>query len=262
MMRTIVTFERLGTETTFKLDDAPLDIPGLGENLVIDISHVTGGTLVERGEALIALLNRHEPIRAGLGAVLASPPGSAPSPLYFHVRAASADALEWEQIYAAPYGFCALDKRWPVGRIAARSRPVNDRTFTPPLRIVAVLSAAGRSGVPQLQAILAGLRTPEAAAIGVSLHVISGEEAVLSAAVGPGVTSELIAATVPGLARQITRARPHILHTLCHGGAVAGLRTLAFAHLGDFEAGIQDSGSVRLSVPDLVEVLRPATRGL
>ena len=58
------------------------------------------------------------------------------------MMAASADELPWEQIYDVQHGFCALDERWPIGRIARRRRQIKVRTFEPPLRIVAVLSAA------------------------------------------------------------------------------------------------------------------------
>ena len=257
MTRMILTFELAGDMTMLKLDDAPQDIVGLGENEPVDVSQLPSGTLIERGEALLALLYKHQAVRRGLAAALAVPPGSAPYPLYFHMRAAAADSLPWEQIYALPHGFFALDQRWPVGRIAARVRRVTDRIFAPPLKIVAVLSAAGRAGAPQLQALLQAVADADATATGVSLHVISGEQAVLDAATGPGVTAELIAPTAPELARQLTRASRHVLHTLCHGGLVAGVRTLAFGHLADFEAGFTDSGSVRLSVPELLDALLP-----
>jgi hypothetical protein len=256
MTRTVVMFDRVGEQVLLTLDDAQIEVPGLGELIPVALPQVGDGTLIERGTLLAEWLQHHDPVRFGLQATLAAPLGSAPVPLYFRVRATSADALPWEQLYAQPHGFCALDGRWPIGRIAARRRDLIDRSFVSPLRIVAVLSAARQSGVPQLQALLAALRTPSAAAIGVALHVISGEQAVLDAAVGPGVTAELIAPDAPGLGRQITAARPHILHALCHGGVTALVRTLAFAHLADFDAEVDD-GSVRLTAASLVTALTP-----
>jgi hypothetical protein len=268
MSRTVLAFERFGDDVMLKLDDAPLDVDGLGENERVDVAQVSGNTLVERGEALRELLFTNPAVKAALTAVLAAPPGSAPFPLYFHVRAALADGVPWEEIHAEQ-GFFALDQRWPIGRIASRARPLSERVFVPPLRIVAILSAAGRSGMQQLRAMLAAMGGDDAAAIGVRLHVISGDESLLDAAVGPNVTRELIAANGPGLVRQITQAKPHLLHVLCHGGVVAGARTLAFAHVADFDAQPPDSppapggqatdvgGSVRLTVPDLVGALLP-----
>lgn len=254
-MRTIVAFERLGPDTVVKLADAPNDVPGLGDNAVVDITPVAAGNTMQRGEALLARLAAHPPVKAGIDQVLSHPPGATPSPLYFHMLASSADELPWEQLYAAPFGFCALDRRSPVGRIAARRRAVADRAFDPPLRIVAVLSAAGRSGAPQLQALLAAMASADAAAVGVQLHVITGDDTVLAAVNAAGranVTIEVLGDTAADLARQIAAAQPQIVHILCHGGAVAGVRTLAFATIADFDAG-EATGSVRLKLADIVE---------
>jgi hypothetical protein len=230
----------------------------VGDNEVIDVSKPPGETLIERGEALVAQLSRHAPVRDALVRALELPVGAPPTPIYFHVRTPSADLLPWELLYAAPHGFCALDARWPIVRIARLHRPVTDRPFTPPLRLVAVLSAAGRTGVPQLNALMRALATPDAAAIGVSLHVITGEEAVVAAAAGvPRVTTELIAPTTPELARQIAAAEPDILHVLCHGGVVGGVRTLTFGLIADFDDPDAAGGSLRMSVAELVGALLP-----
>lgn len=253
-MRTVVAFERLGPDTVVKLADAENDVPGLGDNAMIDVTPLAGGNAMQRGEALLARLAAHPPVKAGIDQVLSHPPGAAPSPLYFHMLASSADELPWEQLYVAPVGFCTLDRRWPVGRIAYRKRTVTDRAFDPPLRIVAVLSAAGQSGAAQLQALLAATAKADAAAVGVRLHVITADEAVTSAlakAGRPDVTVQVLGDTAVDLARQIADAQPQILHVLCHGGAVAGVRTLAFATIADFDAG-EATGSVRLKLADLV----------
>jgi hypothetical protein len=262
MIRTILTFERLGEQTVLKLDRATGDFIGLGDNCPVDLTTLPDGTLVERGAGLVALLQNHRTVRDGLAAALAAPLGSPPSPIYFHVRASSADVVAWELIYEASHGFCALDGRWPVGRIASRSEDLETRVFTPPLRIVAVLSAAARDGRPQLQALADAVDQANAAAVEVGLHVISGDQNVCDEALRHGATTELIKPTAPALARQIADAQPHLLHVLCHsGGTVAGVRTLAFAHSADFdayEAGDPDAlGSVRLPVVGLVAALKP-----
>jgi hypothetical protein len=100
--------------------------------------------------------------------------------------------------------------------------------------------------------------SPSAQTFQARLHVISGEQAVLDRVTGendPRLTAEVIAPTPDGIARQLTDAKPSILHLLCHGGMAAGVRTLALATVQDFLAGEQ-TGSLRLSVPNLVEALR------
>ncbi|MFJ3728477.1 CHAT domain-containing protein [Streptomyces sp. NPDC090045] len=275
MNRTVLSFEPLGDQVLLKLEDAPTDIPGLGEHAVTDVSDPPGGTIVERGKALLDRLALHPAVGQGLAAVLALPPGAAPGPLYFHMLSSHADRLPWELLFDPVHGFCALDRRWPIVRIAARRRGLRQQGFAAPLRMVAVLSAAGRSGLPQLATLLDATATADAKAVQVRLHVISGDQEVLDAVTAAGrpeVTSELIPPTEPELRRSITAARPHILHLLCHGGAgLGGVRTLAFAHLADVEAAKdrapegqrepdrpQDAGSVRIKVPELITALEPA----
>jgi hypothetical protein len=248
MTRTVIGFAPAGKFIYVSLDRAPtLFEPN---STKINFDKLAGNTTMQRGAALVKLLTKRDPIKSRLEEILRLTSGA--SPLYFHVRAAAADAIPWEQIYAAPHGFCALDARWPVARIAERIRDVPVRAFAPPLRIVAVLSAAGRDGAPQLQALSTAIK---AAAMDVRLHVISGDEDLLATAKGPDITAELIAGTSPDLCRQITAAKPHVLHLLCHGGAKAGVRTLAFGTLPDFDAERQDSGSLQVPVTSLVTAL-------
>lgn len=258
---TIIGFEPRGRRTTFKLEYAPTDIPDEHANVDLDLTPLPEGTLDVRGQALVERLSRHQPVRDGLAAALAQPVGAGPHALYFRMASASADELPWEQIYDAARGFCVLDQRWPIARIARRQRELNDRVFTRPLRLLAVLSAGPRrSGLHQLRTLLTVAGSVDAAAVGVQLHVLSGEEAVLAEATGAGlrnVTSERIAATPQGLANQIIAAKPQLVHVLCHGGAAAGVRTLALATLADFDAE-EELGSVRLKAPDLATALYPS----
>lgn len=257
-MRTIVSFGPLGKGTVVKLEQAPQDVAGMLEFKKVNLAPLNGADARERGEQLVELLERHQAVKAALAFALSKPPASEPQPLYFRVLAKAADQLPWEQLYDAPHGFFALDSRWPVGRIASLLREVNDRSFLPPFRVTAVLSAAGRTGVPQAESLIAAVTSPSAQTFQARLHVISGEQAVLDRVTGendPRLTAEVIAPTPDGIARQLTDAKPSILHLLCHGGMAAGVRTLALATVQDFLAGEQ-TGSLRLSVPNLVEALR------
>jgi hypothetical protein len=244
--RTVVAVEPLGTQVTIKLDNAPLVVQGLGDPMVIDLGAVTGDTPTELGRAIFELLYQCDAIKQTLTNTFAGAVNAPLSPLYFHIRAHAADSVPWELLHRTPGGFCVLDPGLPIGRIATSPRQVNTRPFQAPLRIVAVLSAADRSGMDQLTTLMRLVEGPAAAALDMRLHVISGEEKVLDAATGPRVSSELIGRTHPALAAQIAAARPHLLHVLCHGGAVAGTRVLSFAHFGDFEADHAE-GSIRMS---------------
>jgi len=256
--RIVVELERLGEEVLIGLREPPLSgeyqrwssreifaDPAFSAPLTPDAARAAG-------QQLFNAISEHPDVRSQLSVALRASPGQR-FPLYVQSRVPWVDGLPWEALCDSDGNFLGLDGRWPIGRIASRVRPIAVRAFNSPLRVVAVLSAAMTSGVPQLQALLAALSTPAAAAVGVNLYVISGEEAVLSAAVGPGVTAEVIAPDAPELARQITAANPNILHVLCHGGATAGISTLNFATVTDFDAS--SDGSIRLPVADMASAL-------
>jgi hypothetical protein len=252
--RTVIAIEPMGAQTTIKLDDAPLVVPGLGDQMLIDLSTIAGDTPAERGDAVLNLLKKSDAIEHTLTNSLAAAANAKKSPLYFHIRARAADGVPWELLHHLPGGFCVLDPGLPIGRIATDPRPVHARPFRPPLRIVAVLSAAGRSGREQLTALLKLVASPAATTLGMQLHVISGEQAVLDAAIGPQVTKEMIGSNHPALAAQIASARPHLLHVLCHGRATPGEQVLSFAHFGDFVRK-QDEGSVRMSAGQFAQAV-------
>ena len=173
---------------------------------------------------------------------------------------ASADGCRGSR--STPHSFLALDERWPIG--AHRQAPAPDQGQD--VRASAAHRGrpvgAGRSGLPQLETLLTAVASAEAAAIGAHLHVISGDEAVLEAADGhPNVSWERIAGQAHGLSGQLRAANADIVHLLCHGGAAAGLRRLAFATMADVDAvaggasAEEAVGSLWLSVPALVNAL-------
>jgi hypothetical protein len=256
MNRTVVTFLNQGSmKTIFMLEDTPGDIAGAGQGSAVDFATLPEGTLIQRGMGLLALLQADDGVKQGLAVLLANAPEADPAPLYFRLRATNADAVCWEQLYADPPGFLALDRRWPIGRIARTQRQLEPRTFNPPLRVVAVLSAAGRDGRNQLDALVAAR---DASPLPVSLLVISGDDRVEQRAAECGVTFQQIDPS--GLLRQITAARPQVLHVLCHGGGFfGGEGRLAFAHAADFDAAQLDPqhlGSIFVPAKDLREALR------
>ncbi|WP_194288660.1 CHAT domain-containing protein [Ornithinicoccus halotolerans] len=251
MSRTVIGLSQgAGRNVRATLERAPVVYDYASVDL--DPTTVTGTDLLQRGQALGTLLCHQDPLRSVLGTALSQPPDTEPAPLYFHVRSATADAIPWEQVYLPPVGFCALDQRWPVGRIADRVSTVRGRPFQPPLRVVAVLSAAGRDGGPQLTALR---RAVAEAAVPTTLHVISGDEDVVAAMTEENESAELIAGTSPGLCRQLAEAEPHVVHLLCHGQKLAKVPVLTFASVGDVDAAQADLGSVNVTVTELTRAL-------
>ncbi|HJQ02485.1 MAG TPA: CHAT domain-containing protein [Jatrophihabitans sp.] len=251
MTRTVIRLDRSGDSVSLNLDRAPVDFDQ--DSFTIDLDRVTGNTLTERGRSLAALLTERDPLRGVLRSAFASKSNAAPAPIYFHVRSEAADAVAWEQIFDDKQGFCALDPRWPIGRIARTSTSVPGRGFKPPLRLVAVLSAAGQDGSRQLAALL-DARAGDGP--DVAVHVITGDEAIRDSALAGGATAEFIGGTATALTTQIAQARPHLLHILCHGQLLGGVKSLRFAKISDFDAQVKDFGSMSLPVSVLARALK------
>lgn len=221
---------------------------------------------VARGRALMSLLQASPPVKAALSAALANVAGSEPIPLYFQ-SSGIVDSMPWEQLFYDRSGFCALDGRWPIGRMVRRGSDLGARLFTPPLRIVAVVAAALPSsgaapdypGVEQLDRLADAIG---AAPFGVHLHVISGHEDVLTraqqlTAAGATVSAEPIGGDVNAVKAQITAANPHVLHIFSHGSQDwAGLRVLNLATTADADAEAE-FGSINMTAQALTEALTP-----
>ncbi len=251
MARTVIALSRAGDRVQATLERAPLEFAF--DAVDLDLTSVHGVGLVERGGELTALLKSRDPVKAGFEALLSHPVGSEPAPLYFHIRSPIADAVAWEALHALPIGFLALDERCPVGRIAERVGTVQGRPFRGPLKVAAVLSAAGRDGRPQLQALRDAVA---GAGIPAELSVISGDQNLVDELAGTEVRAELIAADAGALCRQLAAVRPHIIHLLCHGRTRAGVASLAFASIADVDAGGAELGSINVSVAQLVAELQ------
>lgn len=250
--RTVIGVSKTGQSVNATLERAPILYEY--DAVPLDLASVDEEGILERGQHLAALLRSGDPVRSGLDTLVSTPLGGGPSPLYFQIRSPAADAIGWEQIYAPPVGFCALDRRSPVGRIADRVVGVKGRTFTPPLRLVAVLSAAQREPRPQLKALRGAV---EAYGLPVRLHVITGDADLIAELNGATERGELIASTGPELTRQLAASRPHVLHLLCHGRKHSGAIVLDFATIGDVDGGEAPVGSLKVSMSALVDALLP-----
>lgn len=257
----VVALEPYGAETVGRLENAPQDLPGLGENCLVDLTPLPPGTVRQRGESLMARLGAHEFVRGGIERALEAAPGADPSPLYFRVVAAAADDLPWEWLYVQGTGFCSLDARWPVARIARRPRPVSPREFAAPLQVVAVLAAAGQPGRVQYEHLVAAVTSDDGETVGARLMVITGDPEVLDLAReddSDRVDVMPLPPTSPALAAAIGHAQPDILHVLCHGAIDdTSVASLAFATLADFDQP-PDQGGVWMALAQLFESVRQA----
>ena len=202
----------------------------------------------EAGERLYAQISAHPAIELALRDALQR---SDMNPICFRLdEVIDADQLPWEAFRADT--FVALNKQWPIVRLreTTESTPRSIYEFAAPLRIVAVLSAAGSTvesrapSAPQWEKIRHALEQhrQRPAAIPVELTVLTCEQDLrdtIRAANLPGVTADLIA-DKEDLISKIRDRSPQLLHFFCHGTSEETPHLQIGTHT-DWQAGLDPS---------------------
>lgn len=205
-----------------------------------DVTQLNGPDVIRQiGEALAKKIRENEAVRTVLDRVFTL--ASAPPSLPIHFRAAdpTAHALSWEALVGND-NFIALDDRWPVARIARGGNVKEDarRPFRPPLRLVCVLSAVGRSGLKEWRALYESVQVARQTGLPIKVTLFSGDEKLLAAADALR-DRNLTALPVPepehSLVEVIESHQPHILHMFCHGSIRSGVRWLEVGTIVDFD---------------------------
>lgn len=260
--RTIVAIEPGFDESLLvKLAKAPIAIPGAE---VWNPFHcdpdamppwTQAGAVQAHGMTLREKLSGHQGVASALQHVLSTPP-AARHPVYFQVRAGDAERLRWEALWDDNEEFLALDPRWPIARIADSEidfqLPV--QVFTPPLRVLAVMSALGLPAKPEWEKLYAAVDGARQQGLEVELSVLVGEEDLLAA-----IRKDIQDRTVTGVRVDAVRNsveigtavdsfKPHILHFFCHGSANFGKPQLELATIADRDLG---TSSVVLGIKQL-----------
>ena len=186
--------------------------------------------VMEAGQKLFEDLLTHPAVKSALTEALREKQDGC-SPIYLRLDdVTTAEDLPWEAVFHVENSeFLALDTRWPIVRVrdAKEADPRLVYNFEPPLRITAVLSAAG--GDAQTRAPAAtqwqvmygaiGQHLAKANAIPVALTVLVGEEALRDQINGlqvPWIQCDLITDR-ENLLQKIRDSHPHLLHFFCHG---------------------------------------------
>jgi len=220
------------------------------------------GAVQAHGTILRQKLSQHPGVAAALSNVL-STPLSARHPIYFQLQAGVAERLRWETLWDDKEQFLALDSRWPIARIAESTAPFQSsppRTFAPPLKVLAMLSALGVKAERQWGKLYAAVEHARLEGLGIELAVFAGEEDLLAAiqkGIDHGTVTGVRAAPIPQNSVQVAAAfdafKPHILHLFCHGSAAFGKSQIELATITDWDLG---KSSVLLGVKELLPALR------
>jgi len=192
-----------------------------------------GENIREVGEELLGRLGQHPAVAAAVQNALQIPQNQI-CPLYMRlIGSEKAAEFPWETLFEPGNGFLALEGRWPIARIAAQVPREKDlRTFTPPLRIMAAMSAVGVHARDEWEALRDAIAV-SGISMDLELSLWIGErdlkdqiEADLAAAGLRGGATMLSDGN--GFLTGLKRFDPHILHLFCHGtGGTSPLLHLA-----------------------------------
>jgi hypothetical protein len=210
------------------------------------------------GQTILGHLNQHPGVMEALQAAMAIPPGQR-CPIYFRVEVGQPERVYWETICDAAGHFLALDRRWPVGRVAESRIAQESRwhTFSPPLRLMALISAAGVDATPEWQGLAGAIAQARNAGIGVEALVFVGQTALhdaIQAQIQNGTLQGVQVRPMPdrraAIEDVIVSWRPHILHFFCHGHSGHGVAQLQLATFAD-ELQAKAAGSTVIHLTDL-----------
>jgi hypothetical protein len=182
----------------------------------------SGDNVREVGETLLSRLGQHPAVADAVHNALQIPPDQS-CPLYVNlIGSETAAEFPWETLYDPGNGFLALEGRWPIARIAAQvPRDKGLRTFTPPLKIMAVMSAVGVPADLEWAALREAI---DAAGISLDLELSLwlGERDLARQIEADMRDAELrgsvtMLSSADKLTAGLKRFDPHILHFFCHG---------------------------------------------
>lgn len=249
--RTVVSVGVNGEEElTVELRLAPVAYPKaqvplpLGYGAAAMPAWTTPRAVEAHGRELLKRLSNHPAIGLALADLMRAPLTQKRT-LYFHIKPDTdeGELLWWEALCTAQDQFLSLDARWPIARMAESGidQQICVHTFTPPLKVLVLLSALGRDATPEWQRFYDAVETSRKDGLAVSVTALIGQPdlfqaiaADIAAGTVKGVDARPIPDRLPDLAAAINGVGPHIVHFFCHGTASSGTARLELGVFADF----------------------------
>lgn len=274
--RAVFTIEEFGGGPMLRIEEelvstavderhARLDFTALATGLAgFTATPLAAGAVAGLGQALLALFRGHAPALQQIDA--ARRPGCS---LLIEDVTPAAQMLPWETLQDSQGAFMALRAEPLLARLVTprhQQLPI-ERTFKPPLRVLALLAAAGRqpdgsvlTALPELDALLAALDSrPE---VPVEVHVLGVDDDVrgcVEARDDPRIRFSGLEA-LSTLEDALADFQPHVVHFFCHGFASENAQPrLELATRSDQLAG-HPRGAIALEADQLADLLRPQSQ--
>lgn len=263
--RTVVSVEPRGDETIeIKLAKSPGIIPGARVPKLFECDPdamppwTDAGAIERHGRTIFDKLATHDAIKIAMGDLQKISPGAVRA-LYFHLVANVAERLSWETLCDPTGRFLALDRRWPIARMADSEvdQPLYNADFVPPLRVMALLSAIQRPAAPEWRGLCQAVKDARANGLDTELIVMVGEEPLLTS-IRKEIASDnmtwVTVAPIPdrvfALDQALTAHKPHILHFYCHGSTTSGVPRVQLATITDWDTD-KMAGSLIVKLEEL-----------
>jgi CHAT domain-containing protein len=265
--RTVVAVEPRGDDTVaVKLSKAPGAFADARVPKLFDCSPEQmppwnqADAVQQHGRTIYDKLGTHDAIKEAIAEMERIQAPNVRS-LYFHLVAEVAERLSWETLCDPKGTFFALDRRWPIARMAdsAVDQGLPRGDFVAPLKVMAVLSALHKPAQPEWISLRDAAIKARKNGLDVDLLVMVGEEGLLAdirqeAADGglAWVTAQPVPARVADLDEALTEFQPHILHFYGHGSTSAGVPQLQLAIITDWDDDAKTTGSLIVKLEELV----------
>lgn len=217
----------------------------------------TEPNLTAYGAAVFQALAGHQAISREIDRLsLALPPVT--DGLQFRIETPLGERIRWETL-CTNAKFLAVAPGCRITRLASSvaDPEFGVRTFTPPLRFVAFLSALKLDAKPELQRIVDRITRARTDGLPIEAMIYLGEEPLLADMTDQppaGFTFAPMPRTADELKVEIKRQQFQFLHLFCHGRARAGVSSLAFATINDNLTNA-DTASVNVAIDELVGAL-------
>jgi hypothetical protein len=168
--------------------------------------------------------------------------------IYFKLKSADWESHAWEALWDDTDFFLLKPQRGMARVVDPRDRSSLAFALEPPLRVMAVLSAAGLRNGPQWEALYRAAIDNARSDYGLplQLHLLTGEEGLADAIRGSPDSNPRLRVTVANIdgarslkvSNEIKRFRPHILHFFCHGQVVQGAGVLRISDIDQHRESI------------------------